>query len=51
MKTSEYCFKPFHQTPSFSNSKFSILHYTQNGKLGDENLGVSSKVYQNSDFV
>ena len=22
------------------NSEFSILHYTQNGKLGDENLGV-----------
>ena len=24
------------------NSDFSILHYTQNGKLGDENLGVFS---------
>ena len=49
MKTSECCFKPFYQTPSFSNSEFSILHYTQNGKLGDGNLGVFSKVYQNSD--
>ena len=35
MKTSECCFKPFYQTPSFSNSEFSILYYTQNGKLGD----------------
>ena len=25
----------FDQTPRFSNSKFSILHHTQNGKLGD----------------
>ena len=50
MKTSECCFKPFYQTPSFSNSEFSILHYTQNGKLGVGNVGVFSKVYQNSDF-
>ena len=50
MKTSECCFKPFYQTPSFSNSEFSILHYTQNGKLGVGNLGFFSKVYQNSDF-
>ena len=50
MKTSECCSKPFHQTPSFSNSEFSILHYTQTGKLGVGNLGVFSKVYQNSDF-
>ena len=42
MKTSECCFKPFYQTRSFSNSEFSILHYTQNGKLGVGNLGVSS---------
>ena len=50
MKTSESSFKPFYQTPSFSNSEFSILHYTQNGELGVGNLGVCSKVYQNSDF-
>ena len=50
MKTSECSFKPFYQTPSFSNSEFSILHYTQNEKLGVGNLGVFSKVYQNSDF-
>ena len=51
MKTSEYSFKPFYQTPSFSNSEFSILRYTQNGKLGVGNLGVFSKVYQNSDLL
>ena len=50
MKTSECSFKPCYQTPSFSNSEFSILHYTQNGKLGVGNLRVFSKVYQNSDF-
>ena len=50
MKTSECSVKPFHQTQGFSNSEFSILHYTQNGKLGVGNLGVFSKVYQNSDF-
>ena len=50
MKTSECSFKPFYQTPSFSNSEFSILRYTQNGKLGVGNLGVFSKVYQNSDL-
>ena len=49
-ETSECSFKPFYQTPRFSNSEFSILHYTQNGKLGVGNLGVFSKVYQNSDF-
>ena len=51
MKTSECSFKPFYQTSSFSNSEFSILHYTQNGKLGVGNLGVFSKVCQNSDFL
>ena len=40
MKTSECSFKHFYQTQSFSNSEFSILHHTQNGKLGNENLGV-----------
>ena len=51
MKTSECCFKPFYQTPSFANSEFSILHYTQNGKLGDENLGVLFQAFlPNSEF-
>ena len=50
MKTSECCFKPFYQTLSFSNSEFSILHHSQNGKLGVGNLGDFSKVYQKSDF-
>ena len=51
METSECCFKPFYQTPSFSNSEFSILHYTQNGKLGDENLGVLFQAFlPNSEF-
>ena len=51
MKTSECCFKRFHQTPSFSNSEFSILHCTQNGKLGDENLGVLFEAFlPNSEF-
>ena len=51
MKTSECCFKPFYQTPSFSNSESSILHYTQNGKLGDENLGVLFQAFlPNSEF-
>ena len=30
----------YDQSPRFSNSEFSILYYTQNGKLGVENLGV-----------
>ena len=34
MKTSEFSFKPFNQTPSFSNSEFSVLGIVQNGKLG-----------------
>ena len=52
MKTSECCLKPFYQTPSFSNSEFSILHYTQNGKLGDENLGVLFQAFlRNSEFA
>ena len=51
MKASECCFKPFYQTPSFANSEFSILHYTQNGKLGDENLGVLFQAFLlNSEF-
>ena len=51
MKTSERCFKPFYQTPSFASSEFSILHYTQNGKLGDENLGVVFQAFlPNSEF-
>ena len=33
-------FKLLNQTLRFSNSEFSISHYTQNGKLGDGNLGV-----------
>ena len=45
MKTSECSFKPF-----LPNSEFSILRYTQNGKLGVGNLGVFSKVYQNSNL-
>ena len=33
------------------NSEFSILHYTQNGKLGDENLGVLVQAFlPNSEF-
>ena len=38
------------------NSEFSILHYTQNGKLGDENLGVlfqpfyQTPSFSNSEF-
>ena len=32
------------------HSEFSVLFYTQNRKLGDENLGVFSKVYPNNDF-
>ena len=33
------------------NSEFSILHYTQNGKLGDENLGVLFQAFlPNSEF-
>ena len=51
MKTSECSFKHFYQTPSFSNSEFSILHYTQNGKLGNENLGVLFQAFlPNSEF-
>ena len=51
LKTSECSFKPFYQPPSFSNSEFSILHCTQNGKLGDENLGVLFQAFlPNSEF-
>ena len=32
------------------HSEFSVLFYTQNRKLGVENLGVFSKVYPNNDF-
>ena len=33
------------------NSEFSILHYAQNGKLGDENLGVLFQAFlPNSKF-
>ena len=32
------------------HSEFSVLFHTQNRKLGVENLGVFSKVYQNNDF-
>ena len=40
LKTSECSLRHFDQTPRFSNSEFSILHYTQNGKLGVENFRV-----------
>ena len=43
MKPRSFSLKHFDQTPRFSNSEFSVLHYTQNGKLGDENLGVFRK--------
>ena len=37
--------------PRFSTPEFSILHYTQNGKLGDENLGVLFQAFlPNSEF-
>ena len=50
LKTSECSLRHFDQTPRFSNSEFSILHYTQNGKLGVENLRVFYKVYPNNDI-
>ena len=34
-----------------SNSKFSILHYTQNQKFRVENLGVFCKIHLNNNFV
>ena len=40
----------FNQTPKFSSSVLSILHCTENGKLGDENLGVFSEVYPLKDL-
>ena len=46
MKTSECCFKLF-----LPNPEFSILHCTQNGKLGDENLGMLFQAFlPNSEF-
>ena len=42
LETSEFSPRHFDQTPRFSNFELSILHYTQNGKLGVENLGVFS---------
>ena len=38
----------FDQTQKFSSSELSILHCTENEKLGDENLGVFSEVYPNT---
>ena len=43
-KSRSFPLRHFGQTPSFSNSELSILHYTRNGKLGVENVGVFSKV-------
>ena len=43
LKTSEFSLQHYDQTPRFSNYEFSILHYTENEKTGDENLGVFSK--------
>ena len=50
MKTSEtssdffyQTLRYFDQTPRISNSEFYISHFTQNGKLKDENLRVFSK--------
>ena len=43
MKTSEFFLRHFDQMSRFSKSEFSILHVTENGKLGDENLKVFSK--------
>ena len=40
----------YDQSQRFSNSEFSIFYYTQNGKLGVENLGVFYKVYPNNDI-
>ena len=49
LKTSEICSEVVSSNsevlwsnPEVFNSDFSILHHTQNGKLGDENLGVFS---------
>ena len=49
LKTSEFSVRHCDQTSKFSNSEFSILHYTQ--KLGVENLGVLSKVYPSNVFL
>ena len=38
LKTSEFSLQHYDQTPRFSNSEFSLLHHTENGKLGVENL-------------
>ena len=38
----------FNQIPKFSSSELSILHCTESGKHGDENLGVFSEVYPNT---
>ena len=39
------------QFPEVFNSEFSILHHTQNAKLGDENLGVLFQAFlPNSEF-
>ena len=50
LKTLEVSLRHYDQTPRFSNTVFSILHYTQNGKLGVENLEVFSEVYRNIDI-
>ena len=45
LKTSEFSLRHYDQTPRISNSELSILHHTENGKLG-----VFSEVYPTTIF-
>ena len=51
VENSEFSETSENQFSEVFNSEFSILHYTQNGKLGDENLGVLFQAFlPNSEF-
>ena len=51
VENSEFSETSENQFSEVFNSEFSILHCTQNGKLGDENLGVLFQAFlPNSEF-